>query len=136
MLQIKLLSENARIPSRGSKESAGYDLYAAEKSCILPFDKKLIFTDIAVVLPEGVYGRVAPRSGLALKHIGIGAGVIDRDYRGNVGVVVFNHSNSNFIVNKGDRIAQLILEKCLYVDIQVINELEETKRGENGFGSS
>ena len=79
----------------------------------------MCLTDIQIAVPEGTYGRVAPRSGLAHKHfIDVGAGVIDRDYRGNVGVILFNFGTSAFKVNKGDRIAQLICEKISYPTIQ------------------
>ena len=75
---------------------------------------------IQIKVPRGTYGRVAPRSGLAWKnHIDIGAGVVDEDYRGNVGVVMFNHSDSEFIVKAGDRVAQLVCEKIEYPDIEV-----------------
>ena len=88
-------------------------------------------------MPHGTYGRVAPRSGLAWKHhIDIGAGVVDEDYRGNVGVVMFNHADQVFTVKKGDRIAQLVCEKIVYPDLEVLESLDETDRGSNGFGST
>ncbi|XP_042220052.1 LOW QUALITY PROTEIN: deoxyuridine 5'-triphosphate nucleotidohydrolase, mitochondrial-like [Homarus americanus] len=96
--------------------------------------KAPIKTDIQVELPEDCYGRVAPRSGLSWKnHIDIGAGVIDRDYRGNVGVVLFNHAKTDFEVKKGDRVAQLICEKIVYPEVC---ELVDTERGADGFGST
>lgn len=88
-------------------------------------------------VPEGTYGRVAPRSGLAVKNfIDVGAGVIDQDYRGNVGVVLFNHADVPFEVKKGDRIAQLICEQILYPELIELDTLSETARGEGGFGST
>lgn len=102
--------------------------------------KALVKTDIAVICPPGTYGRVAPRSGLAWKNsIDVGAGVIDADYRGNVGVILFNHSDADFEVKKGDRIAQLILEKIVYADIEEVEmgaDLDKTARGAGGFGST
>jgi len=100
--------------------------------------KGLCPTDLAIALPAGVYGRVAPRSGLAWKNgIDVGAGVIDEDYRGNVGVILFNHSDSDFSVKVGDRVAQLILEKIAIVDVEETEgELPATVRGEGGFGST
>lgn len=99
--------------------------------------KACIMTDIQVQLPEGCYGRVAPRSGLSWKnHLDVGAGVIDRDYRGNVGVVLFNHAQTAYEVKKGDRIAQLICERILYPEIEEAEELTDTIRGEGGFGST
>lgn len=99
--------------------------------------KALIPTDISMAIPSGYYGRVAPRSGLAVKHfIDVGAGVIDEDYRGPLGVVLFNHSQNDFAVKKGDRIAQLLLEKIATPDIEVVEDLDETERGAGGFGST
>mmetsp|Transcript_308 Transcript_308/g.538 ORF Transcript_308/g.538 Transcript_308/m.538 type:complete len:180 (+) Transcript_308:423-962(+) len=136
-LQVKKLSESAQLPTRGSPLSAGYDLYAAEASTIPAQGKGIVKTGIAVNCPEGTYGRVAPRSGLAWKnHIDVGAGVIDADYRGEVGVVLFNHSADEFKVNIGDRVAQLVLEKILMVPIEEVSELDSTKRGAGGFGST
>ena len=105
---------------------------------IKPGDKCLVKTDISISIPEGTYGRIAPRSGLAHKNfIDVLAGVIDFSYRGNVGVILVNHDHNNYFeIKKGDRIAQLILEKIDMTDIIEVEELDETQRGENGFGSS
>lgn len=137
VLRVKRLSENATIPTRASSLAAGYDLYSARDIVIPAEGKQLVETDIAIAVPEGCYGRVAPRSGLALKHhIDVGAGVIDRDYRGNVGVVLFNLGKQEFNVKKGDRIAQLVLERVCTPDVQEVQELTETERGAGGFGST
>ena len=94
-------------------------------------------TDIAIECPLGTYGRIAPRSGLAVKHsIDVGAGVIDSDYRGDVKVLLFNLGNSPFKIQKGDRIAQLIIERILIPDIEIVDVLCASQRGQNGFGSS
>ena len=99
--------------------------------------KALLKTDLSIAVPAGTYGRVAPRSGLALKHgIDTGAGVIDEDYRGNVGVILFNHSDADFAVAAGDRIAQLVLEAIVTPPVAVVAELDETARGAGGFGST
>uniref|UniRef100_A0A8C0D690 Deoxyuridine 5'-triphosphate nucleotidohydrolase n=1 Tax=Balaenoptera musculus TaxID=9771 RepID=A0A8C0D690_BALMU len=98
-----------------------------------PMEKAPVKTDI----PSGCYGRVAPRSGLAAKHfIDVGAGVIDEDYRGNVGVVLFNFGKEKFEVKKGDRIAQLICEQIFYPEIEEVQVLDDTERGSGGFGST
>jgi len=137
LLLIAKLSENATIPTRGSDKAAGYDLYSAEDTSIPARGKGLVKTDIQIKVPHGTYGRVAPRSGLAWKHhIDIGAGVVDEDYRGNVGVVMFNHADAAFEVKKGDRIAQLVCEKISYPEIKELKTLDETDRGEGGFGST
>tara|TARA_B110001452_G_C15169599_1_gene406516 strand:- start:511 stop:1002 length:492 start_codon:yes stop_codon:yes gene_type:complete len=131
------LSETATIPVRGSAQAAGYDLTAAQPAVVPARGKALIKTDLSIALPEGCYGRVAPRSGLAWKHsIDVGAGVIDADYRGNVGVILFNLSDKDFEVSVGDRVAQLILERIFTPEVQEVDDLDATARGAGGFGST
>lgn len=138
-LRIKRLSQNAILPVRGSAQAAGYDLASAEYVVVPAHGKAIAKTDLAMVIPEGHYGRIAPRSGFSWKkHTDIGAGVIDSDYRGNVGVVIFNHSDEDILVDKGDRVAQLIIERIstpVVVDVGD-DELDDTDRGEGGFGST
>ena len=136
-LGIKKLTYDSIIPTRGSRDSVGYDLYS-NMDCVIHASKRgLVSTGITIVLPPGVYGRVAPRSGLAVKHgIQVGAGVIDPDYTGEVKVVLFNHGENDFEVKKGDRIAQLILERCETPPIEEISIVEDTNRGSGGFGST
>ncbi|XP_062998342.1 deoxyuridine 5'-triphosphate nucleotidohydrolase, mitochondrial isoform X1 [Elgaria multicarinata webbii] len=137
MLRFAKLSENAIAPSRGSSRAAGYDLYSAYDCEIPASGKAIVKTDIQIALPAGCYGRVAPRSGLAAKHfIDVGAGVIDEDYRGNVGVVLFNFGKEPFEVKRGDRIAQLICERIYYPELEEVQVLDETERGSGGFGST
>ena len=136
-LKFKKLTENATTPVRGSRYAAGFDLFSAEFKEILPRCHAVVNTDIGVILPRGTYGRVAPRSGLAVKKfVGVGAGVVDFDYRGNVGVVLFNHGTDSFRVKKGDKIAQFIVEKICVPRLIEVNELSETERGTNGYGST
>ena len=137
-LGVKKLCFDAIIPTRGSDGAVGYDLYSSEDA-IVPCQagRALVSTGIALSIPDGLYGRVAPRSGLAVKHcINVGAGVIDPDYTGEVKVVLFNHGMENFEIKKGDRIAQLILERCETPMVKEIGLLEETLRGDGGFGST
>jgi dUTP pyrophosphatase len=134
---VKRLSDAAVMPARGSKDAAGFDLSAAHSSVIPAGGMGLVKTDLAIALPAGTYGRVAPRSGLAFKkQIATGAGVIDADYRGNVGVILFNHGKNDFEVAPGDRIAQLVLERISMADLQEVDDLPETVRGAGGFGST
>ncbi|XP_048193124.1 deoxyuridine 5'-triphosphate nucleotidohydrolase, mitochondrial-like [Perognathus longimembris pacificus] len=127
----------ATAPTRVSARAAGYDLYSAYDYTIPPMEKALVKTDIQIALPSGCYGRVAPRSGLAAKHfIDVRAGVIDEDYRGNVGVILFNFGKEKFEVKKGDRIAQLICERIFYPEIEEIQVLDDTERDSGGFGST
>uniref|UniRef100_A0A8C5L964 Deoxyuridine 5'-triphosphate nucleotidohydrolase n=1 Tax=Jaculus jaculus TaxID=51337 RepID=A0A8C5L964_JACJA len=124
------LSEHATAPTRGSTLAAGYDLYSAYDYTVPPKEKGIVKTGIQIAVPPGCYGRVAPRSGLAVKHfIDVGAGVIDEDYRGNVGFVLFNFGKEKFEVKQGDRIAQLIY-------IEEVQVLDDTERGSGGFGST
>ena len=121
----------------GSKLAAGYDLYSAYDYIVPSQGKVMAKTDLSVRVPDGTYGRVAPRSGLAAKHhIDVGAGVVDQDYTGNLGVVLFNHDAKDFEIKKGDRIAQLICEKIEYPDIEEVPSLNSTERGSGGFGST
>lgn len=137
-IQIKKLSDQAKIPTQGSKYAAGYDLYAAEEVLVNTMGRKLVKTNISISVPEGYYGRIAPRSGLAYKNgIDVLAGVIDSDYRGDIGVILFNSDhNLDFQVNVGDRIAQIIIEKCHSVNWDTVENLEASVRSEKGFGSS
>lgn len=94
-------------------------------------------TGIHIALPEGHYGRVAPRSGLAVKHgIDVGAGVVDSDYRGLLGIVLFNFGTEDFQLHAGDRIAQLVIEKISNPEVEEVESLEATERGSGGFGST
>ncbi|KAL0438556.1 UNVERIFIED_CONTAM: Deoxyuridine 5'-triphosphate nucleotidohydrolase [Sesamum latifolium] len=136
-LRVKKLSEKAILPSRGSPLSAGYDLSSAVETKVPARGKALIPTHLRIAVPEGTYARVAPRSGLAWKHsIDVGAGVIDADYRGPVGVILFNHSDVDFEVKAGDRIAQLIIEKLVTPEVTEVDDLDSTHRGFGGFGST
>lgn len=134
--QVKLNYEDSQEPTRGSDEAAGYDLYSYESETVVPKQIKLIDTGISIRVPEGTYGRIAPRSSVSKKGILINAGVIDRDYRGPVKVMVHNLSNDNYVINKNDRIAQLILEQIKTPPVELVEELDNTVRGEGGFGST
>jgi len=137
-LQVKVCKDNARLPTKGSIYSAGFDLYSAENVTIPAKSKGLVSTGISIAIPTDCYGRVAPRSGLANKNfIDVGAGVIDSDYRGELFVLLFNFSDTDFKVNIGDRIAQLILERIYNIDVATeVDVLPDTIRGNNGFGST
>ncbi|KAH7524081.1 hypothetical protein FEM48_Zijuj06G0080900 [Ziziphus jujuba var. spinosa] len=135
--RVKKLSEKAVLPSRGSPFSAGYDLSSAMDIKVPARGKALVPTHLSIAVPEGTYARIAPRSGLAWKHsIDVGAGVIDADYRGPVGVILFNHSEVDFEVKVGDRVAQLIIEKIITPEVTEVEDLDSTGRGSGGFGST
>jgi len=136
-LRVKKLSPSAVIPARGSPGAAGYDLSAAHDGVVPARGKALIKTDLSIAIPQNTYARIAPRSGLAYKNfIDTGAGVVDYDYRGNVGVILFNHAETDFAVKAGDRIAQLILERIVTPEVVEVDELDGTERGSGGFGST
>lgn len=131
-------SPHAVPPIRATPGSAGYDLSASESILVQPQGKwALVPTNLILEVPIGHYGRIAPRSGLALKHgIQVGGGVIDSDYRGEVGIILFNHGDKPFVVQPGDRIAQLILERISCPDAIEVNKMSMTHRGVGGFGST
>lgn len=138
-LLVKLLTETATVPTKGSEFAAGWDLYADEDCFIGVFgNRKLVSTGIAVSIDPDKVGLIWPRSGIAAKcGIDTGAGVIDSDYRGEVNVLLFNHGNKPFRVNRGDRIAQLLIVPAYGQTVVVVDEFEwKTARGENGFGST
>lgn len=136
-LKVKKTSPDAQLPTRGSDGAAGYDLQSIESCVILPGKRAVVATGLSFELPSGVYGRIAPRSGLAVKHgIQVGAGVVDADYRGEVKVVLFNHDNNPYVIKPGYRIAQLILERCETPEVEEIFDSSDTARGQGGFGST
>ncbi len=137
-INVKKLSENATIPTQGTSFAAGYDLYAAEDAVVVCGTRKLIKTNISMEITPGYYGRIAPRSGLAYKNgIDVLAGVIDSDYRGDIGVILHNtDKNIDFTVKKGDRIAQIIFEACYTATLNNVDNLDNTLRQAGGFGST
>lgn len=137
VLRFAKLTEHAFEPIRGSVRAAGVDLRSAYDIIVPAHGKAIVKTDLQVQVPEGSYGRVAPRSGLAVKNfIDVGAGVVDEDYRGNLGVVLFNHADVDFEVKRGDRIAQFICERIFYPEMELVDKLDNTERGAAGFGST
>jgi dUTP pyrophosphatase len=134
-LLVQKLSPNAQVPARATPGSIGYDLHATNQVTIPPAERALIGTGIAVKAPPGTYGRIAPRSGLAVKHsIDVAAGVIDPDYRGEIRVALVNQGRNPFTVKTGERIAQLLLEKAETPPVKEVTNLPSTARGEGGFG--
>ena len=141
IVEIKPLqnSDGLPLPHDPTEHSAGVDLHAAVngETVIAPGAWTLIPTGIAIAIPGGYEGQVRPRSGLALKH-GIGMlnapGTIDADYRGEVGVILFNFSDKPFIIHRGDRIAQIVFVKVAKADLRKVDMLGETQRGAGGFG--
>ena len=134
---IKILNEDAAIPSRESAMAAGYDIRSIEDTEICPGEIKMISTGIAINLPLNSEAQIRPRSGLAIKH-GItvinSPGTIDCDYTGEIKVGLINHSKTTFNIKKGDRIAQMVIAKTLLIQFKVVKELIEYERGAGGIG--
>lgn len=136
-IKIKKLHEDSRLPQRGSNLAAGADLCCVEAFTLEPGERKLVATGLAIEIPAGFYGRVAPRSGLAVKHgIDVLAGVIDADYRGELKVPLINLGQQAISFNAGERIAQLIIEQAAMCDYIWAEELADTERAGGGFGST
>ena len=138
-MKVKKLDENARIPVRGSEGAAGYDLCSVTEVTILPGETKPIHTGIAIALPKGTFGAIYARSGMAIKR-GLRpancVGVIDEDYRGEVIVALHNDSDEVQLIHTGDRVAQLVIHEYKVVAMSWADELDDTQRGEGGFGST
>jgi dUTP pyrophosphatase len=139
-LRFRRLSPEARPPAQAHDGDAGYDLHAAEALTIAPGERASVATGIAVAIPPGQAGLVVPRSGLAARH-GISVvnapGLIDSGYRGELRVLLFNTDRSEpFVVEPGDRIAQLVLVAVETAELEEVDELDETARGGGGFGST
>ncbi len=137
-IKVKRMDESIPLPAyQHSGEDAGMDLYSAENTSIKPGEYKMIKTGLKLAIPEGYGGFVYPRSGLALKR-GVTVlnadGVIDPGFRGEVGIILINHGDSEFEINKGDRIAQLIIHRTFQVEWEEVINLETSTRGEGGFG--
>lgn len=129
-------SDRASTPVKGSTDAAGYDLYSAECMTIEPKCKGNVSTDLSIKPPAGTYARIAPRSGLADRMIDVGGGVVDRDYTGVLKIILYNFSDDALIIQEGDRVAQLILEKISCTTLKEVDELPKTQRGSRGFGST
>ena len=145
-MKISRLSSHAQLPRRASDGAAGYDLFAAERTVIpaarmiegrVNIGRALVSTGVALSIPEGHVGRIGSRSGLSVKHnIETGAGWIDSDYRGELKVELKNFSGLDFIVEEGDRIAQLIILPIVTPALEEVDSLSPTTRGTQGFGST
>jgi len=138
MFKVALCHPDAKCPQRKTVGSAGFDLYACENKVIRSQHRSLVSTGLKIQIPLDCYARIASRSGLAVSEIDVGAGVVDSDYRGELKVLLINNSTNDYHVDKGDRIAQLVIEKIYKDDFEVVDEdvLDNSVRGEGGFGST
>lgn len=141
ILKIKKLNELAKVPTYGTEYAAGCDLYAAieDEITLNPGETKLIPTGLGMEIPTGLVGLIFARSGISIKR-GLApankVGVIDSDYRGEIMVALYNHSNEIQKIEKNERIAQFMLVPYIQADFALVDSLDETKRGNNGFGST
>ena len=136
--RIVLLNSDSRYPTKSHVTDAGYDLFSTEDVSLKPLQRKVVKTGIKLSIPSGFYGRIAPRSGLAVKNgIDILAGVIDSGYNGEIGVVLINTDKFESVsLPKSSRIAQLIFEKCEDVNFETVSSLDVSERDAGGFGST
>jgi len=140
MVKIQVVNRgHQQLPAYATAQSAGMDLRAnlAEPIVLHPLERRLIPTGLHIALPEGYEAQVRPRSGLALKHgltVLNSPGTIDADYRGEIGVVLVNLSQDDFVVNDGERIAQLVISRYEQATLVTVDTLDETERGEGGYG--
>jgi deoxyuridine 5'-triphosphate nucleotidohydrolase len=136
-LRFKKLDQRATLPTRGSSQSAGLDLYSIEEVAIAPRERALVRTGLAVAIPEAHYGRIAPRSGLALRTgLDVLSGVIDADYRGEIGCLLYNTGDETINLPAQSKICQLIIEKIIMPTPVWADDISETERGSGGFGST
>ena len=140
MTEVKVVNKgHQQLPAYATEQSAGMDLRANidEPITLHPLERRLIPTGLHIALPKGMEAQIRPRSGLALKH-GItvlnSPGTIDADYRGEVMVVLINFSDKDFVINDGERIAQMVIARYEQVEFKTVEELDETERGEGGYG--
>jgi len=137
-IQVKRLSGTAKTPTRGSFHAAGLDLYADESLSIAPRERRMVRTGVSLSIPPHHVGLIWPRSGLALKKgLATMAGVIDSDYRGEIQVLLRNTDKYELVhIEKGDRVAQLIVQPVTMLTVVEVKELDATHRGHGGFGST
>jgi dUTP pyrophosphatase len=138
-IEIKKLHENTILPQYQTVQSAGFDLVSIENITIKPNQRILIGTGLAMAIEDGFELQIRPRSGLAYKN-GItvlnSPGTIDSDYRGEIKVLLINHSEDDFNIKSGDRIAQAVVQKVYQASFEIVEELDQTVRGSGGFGST
>tara|TARA_R110002020_G_scaffold4233_1_gene18835 strand:- start:549 stop:980 length:432 start_codon:yes stop_codon:yes gene_type:complete len=134
--EVKKLTDSSQVPSKGHPDDAGWDLYADESFKLWPEETKLISTGIAMSLPKGFVGLIWDRSSIGVKGIHRYAGVIDCGYRGEVKVCLHNTTKGLYHIQKGDRIAQILIQEAPNFRIHIVDELDSTNRGNGGFGST
>ena len=135
-MKVQLLDPNAKPPVRKTEGAGGYDIYTTESVQLWLADMHPFKTGIAVEIPQGWVGLIKPRSGLAMARADTLAGVVDSDYRGELKILLINHSEDMLRIEKGERIAQLVIAPVVRAEFHPVDTLDETTRGEGGFGST
>jgi len=136
-VHYKYLTETAKVPHKANRTDAGYDLYSDEDCWVFARQRKVIKTGISIQMPDNLAGLIWPRSGLSVKQgIDVLAGVVDAGYRGEIMVCLYNTSDEDVEITRGDRIAQMIFQEVPVISLQLREELGSSQRGSNGFGSS
>ena len=136
-VHYKYLTESAKVPHKANRTDAGYDLYSDEDAWVFARQRQVIKTGISIQMPENLAGLIWPRSGLSVKQgIDVLAGVVDAGYRGEIMVCLYNTSDDDVEIKRGDRIAQMIFQEVPFVSLLLREELATSQRGSNGFGST
>jgi dUTP pyrophosphatase len=138
-LKFKKLHENAKLPSFGTEHSAGFDFFCIEDLTIKPKETLIVKTGLSVEIPNGYFMSIVPRSSTGIKtplRLANSVGIIDSDYRGELGLIFTNTNEIDFIVKKGDRLAQGYISEKIQMEIEEVKDLSETQRGDGGFGST
>ena len=136
-VKIERVTKDIPVPSYAHEYDAAFDLRACEELTLEPMEKKIVKTGLKMAIPKGHVGLIWDRSGLAAKHsMHTLAGVVDAGYRGEVGIVLINLGKEKFTVEKGMRIAQMLIQPIVLANLIEVDELDETTRGEGGFGST
>lgn len=139
LLGVKLLRQTSKMPTRATPSAAGFDLYSDDEKAVLPCATQIVATGIAVEIPHGFEGQIRSRSGLACNHglhVLNSPGTIDSDYRGEILVILHNASKTDYVVKRGDRIAQLVITRLPEICLVEVDELSDTTRGSGRFGST
>ncbi len=135
-LKVKRINRYAKLPSRGHRGDAGLDLFSCQECRLEPFESKPVSTGVKVSIPEGYAGLIWDKSGISLQSIHRLAGVIDSGYRGEIKVVLINLGKDTFKIEKGMKIAQMLIQPVVDTDVMEVDSLDESSRGQRGFGST
>lgn len=130
------LDNGAHIPTRATEQAAGLDLYSPVDAMVIPWDTTFIDTGVHIRLQPDEYAEIKGRSGLARRGVMVATGTIDSDYRGALGIVLYNVTDTPYQIHKGDRVAQLVVQPVRKPEIEIVDELDDTGRGSGGFGST